>query len=68
VACLQLLKGYTVENYSRKESINITNLLKNKTYTPEPVKRVFVPKPGKTTLRPLGIPTFRDRIVQGQKP
>jgi RNA-directed DNA polymerase len=56
--------GYTVENYNRAESINITKLLKTKTFIPEPVKRVFVPKPGKSTLRPLGIPTFKDRIVQ----
>lgn len=29
-----------------------------------PIKRVWIPKPGKTELRPLGIPTLKDRAKQ----
>lgn len=33
-------------------------------YHPDAVKRVYIPKPGKSELRPLGIPTISDRIIQ----
>jgi RNA-directed DNA polymerase len=39
--------------------------LRTRQYQPQAVKRVWIPKPGSQEKRPLGVPTVRDRIVQG---
>jgi RNA-directed DNA polymerase len=53
-----------VEQYGAIRLIDeIHESLKMKTYQPQPIKRVHIPK-GDGTTRPLGIPTVRDRIVQ----
>jgi len=38
--------------------------LSEQRYRPRPVRRVHIPKPGRSETRPLGVPAVRDRVVQ----
>jgi group II intron reverse transcriptase/maturase len=58
--------GVTVEAFGENLEANLTALvveLRDKTYRPRPVRRVWIPKPD-GDQRPLGIPAVRDRVVQ----
>lgn len=58
----------TVEAFGDHREANVAKLtqaLRDGSYKPQAIRRTFIPKPGSNEQRPLGIPTVRDRVVQG---
>jgi len=62
-----LTAGVDSQILKRENLISYLDMLKYnelKFYESDPIKRVFTPKGSGSDLRPLGIPTIKDRIVQ----
>lgn len=59
--------GQKVKQYQAQSTQRLANVqeqLKAGHYNPQPVKRVWIEKLGSKELRPLGVPTVGDRVVQ----
>ena len=57
----------TTEMFADHQQANLERLqreLRTDSYRPQAIQRCWIPKPGSTEKRPLGIPTVRDRVVQ----
>lgn len=57
----------TIDDFAFRLEVNLERVaqwLRDDRYRPQAIKRVWIPKPGSTEKRPLGIPTVRDRVVQ----
>jgi RNA-directed DNA polymerase len=57
----------TKKEYGANLEKNLTALvekLHRMSYIPLPVRRVYIPKPGSSKERPLGIPALEDKLVQ----
>ncbi|MBI5571277.1 MAG: group II intron reverse transcriptase/maturase [Desulfomonile tiedjei] len=57
---IEMFEDHLEENLSR-----LAEELKSGRYRPRAIRRKYIPKPGSQEKRPLGIPTVRDRVVQG---
>lgn len=60
------IDGTSVEAYGQNLEENLSNLverMKRQAYKPQPVRRTYIPK-ANGKLRPLGIPSVEDKVVQ----
>lgn len=61
------IDNVTKEAYGEELDANLEALVKRlhqMSYRPQPVLRVYIPKPGSKKRRPLGIPALEDKLVQ----
>ncbi len=61
------IDGVAKEDYSVNLKANVEHLvkrMKNGSYKPEPIRRVYIPKDGSNKMRPLGISCYEDKLVE----
>ena len=54
----------TADGFSEEKISRIIKLLSDESYVPKPVRREYIKKRNSTKKRPLGLPTFTDKLVQ----
>lgn len=61
------IDGIAKDDYAVNLEENINHLvkrMKNGSYKPEPIRRVYIPKDGTSKMRPLGISCYEDKIIE----
>jgi RNA-directed DNA polymerase len=61
------MDGVTIERFASKLETNLRGLqsdMLSGRYRHQPLRRIWIPKPGSDAKRPLGIPGIRDRVAQ----
>jgi len=56
--------GKTIDGFKKSKVDELIAKLRNEQYYPTPVRRVYIPKKNSKKKRPLGIPSFEDKLVQ----
>ncbi|MEF2246466.1 reverse transcriptase/maturase family protein [Paenibacillus sp. IITD108] len=56
--------GNTIDGFGMERIMKMITKLRNESYQPAPVRRVHIPKRNSDKMRPLGMPTFDDKVVQ----
>ena len=62
------IDGMTKAEYAKNLDNNIKEVIakmKQMSYRPQAVRRTYIPKLGSKDLRPLGIPAYEDKLIQG---
>jgi group II intron reverse transcriptase/maturase len=54
----------SLDGFSRFRLEKLSKALRNESWIPAPARRIYIPKPGKTEKRPLGIQGPEEKIVQ----
>lgn len=59
--------GTTKCEYGKELEQNLSKLverMRKQSYKPQPARRIYIPKAGSRETRPLGIPSYEDKLVQ----
>ena len=56
--------GQSLPGFGLQRLLKLQDALRDESWQPRPARRKWIPKPGKTTLRPLGIQGPEEKIVQ----
>jgi retron-type reverse transcriptase len=54
----------TADNFTNRKLYELSHNLKSGSFRWNPIRRIYVEKPGKSEKRPLGVPDFQNKVIQ----